>query len=96
MSNSRPGLVVRRGGDRYELCDGDELVSFASYLEIDGVVVVPHVETRVQHRGNGYSSVLMAGVVDDLRTRRMRIDARCWVAREYVVGLDDADELMAR
>jgi hypothetical protein len=38
----------------------------------------------------------MAGVVDDLRARRMRIDARCWVAREYVTGLDDADELLAR
>lgn len=96
MNTSRSALVVSRGDDRYELRDGDELLSFASYSEIDGVVVVPYVETRVQHRGNGYSSVLMAGVVDDLRARGMRIDARCWVAREYVTGLDDADELMVR
>ena len=96
MSNSRSDLAVSRRDDRYELRDGDELLSFASYSETDGVVVVPYVETQVQHRGNGYSSMLMAGVVDDLRARQMRIDARCWVAREYVTGLDDADELMAR
>ena len=96
MSNSRSALVVSRRADRYELHDGDELLSFAPYSEVDGVVVMPHVETRVQHRGNGYSSALMAGVVDDLRARQLRIDAQCWVAREYVTGLDDADELTAR
>ena len=96
MSNVRSDLVVSRGDDRYELHDGDELLSFAPYSEGDGVVVMPHVETRVQHRGSGYSSVLMAGVVDDLRARRLRIDPVCWVARQYVAVLDDADELLAR
>jgi len=96
MSNTRSDLVVSRRDGRYELHDGDELLSFAPYSEVGGVVVMPHVETRVQHRGSGYSSALMAGVVDDLRARRLRIDPICWVARQYVSALDDADELTAR
>ena len=96
MNDARSGLLFSRRDDRYELHDGDELLSFAPYTESDGVVAVPHVETRVRHRGNGYSSVLMAGVVDDLRTRGLRIDPICWVARQYVAALDDADELTAR
>jgi uncharacterized protein len=89
-------LRVTRSGDRaqYELHDGDELLSFAPFSERDGVVTVPHVETRLQHRGNGYSSALMAGVVDDLRTRGLRIDPICPVARRYVQALPDADTLM--
>lgn len=95
MKDARSDLLVSRRDDRYELHHGDELLSFAPYTEVDGVVVVPHVETRVRHRGNGYSSVLMAGVVDDLRARGLRIDPICWVARQYVDALDDADELTA-
>ena len=89
-------LHVSRRDDRaqYELYDGDELLSFATFTETDGVVTVPHVETRPQHRGNDYSSVLMEGVVDDLRARRLRIDPVCWVARRHVEALPDADELM--
>lgn len=94
MSNEP--LRISRSGDRaqYELYDGDELLSFAPFSERDGVVTVAHVETRVQHRGNGYSSALMAGLVDDLRTRGMSIDPVCPVARRYVQALPDADELM--
>ena len=89
-------LHVSRRDDRaqYELYDGDELLSFATFTQTDGVVTVPHVETRPQHRGNHYSSVLMEGVVDDLRARQLRIDPVCWVARRHVEALPDADELM--
>ena len=96
MSNARSDLSVSRRDDRYELHDGDELLSFAPYSEVDGVIVMPHVETRVQHRGNGYSSVLMAGVVDDVRARGVTIDPICWVARQYVAVLPDAADLTAR
>ncbi len=79
---------------RYELYDDGELLSFAPFSQADGVVTVPHVETRVQHRGNGFSSVLMDGVVDDLRTNDLRIRPICWVARQHVQALPDADQLI--
>ncbi len=60
------------------------------------MLTVPHIETLVQHRGNGYSSILMEGLVDDLRSRGLRIEPTCVVVRGYVQALPDADELMVR
>ena len=54
MSNSRSDLAVSRRDDRYELRAGDELLSFASYLEIDGVVV--KVDDLAQRDVLGYTS----------------------------------------
>ncbi len=79
---------------RYELYDDDELLSFAAFSRDDGVVTVPHVETRVQHRGHGFSSVLMDGVVGDLRANDLRIRPICWVARQHVQALPDAEQLI--
>jgi predicted GNAT family acetyltransferase len=97
MTDTSSDLHVVRRDDRgrYELYDGDEVLSFADFVETDGVIVVPYVETLARHRGNGHSSRLMAGVVDDLRTRGLRIDPVCPVARRYVQALPDADQLMA-
>jgi predicted GNAT family acetyltransferase len=99
--NSLPeadGLRVSRCDDRaqYELHDGDELLTFAPFTEADGVLTVPHIETLVQHRCNGYSSILMDGLIDDLRSRGLRIEPTCVVVRGYVRALPDADELMVR
>jgi len=79
---------------RYELYDGDELLSFAPFSQADGVLTMPHVETRVQHRGNRFSSVLLDGVVDDLRAQGLRIRPICSVARRHVEALPDADHLI--
>jgi len=97
-STESGGLVVSRHDDRaqYELHDGDELLSFAPFTESDGVMTVPHIETLVQHRGRGYSAVLMDALVDDLRSRGLRIEPTCGVVRRHVRALPDADELMVR
>jgi predicted GNAT family acetyltransferase len=89
-------MHVIRADERsqYELYDGDELLSFAPFSQADGVVTVPHVETRLQHRGNGFSSALMDGVVGDLRANGLRIRPICWVARRHVRALPDADHLI--
>ena len=98
-SPTTPGtLSVSRHDDRarYELHDGDQLLSFAPFTESDGVMTVPHIETLVEHRGHGYSSILMDGLVADLRSRELRIDPTCVVVRGYVRALPDADELLIR
>ncbi len=91
-------LRVRRRDDigRYELYDGHELLSFAPFTEKGDVITIPHVETRLQYRGNGYASLLLGGFVDDLRHRGLRVDATCPVARRFIQSLPDADELMVR
>jgi predicted GNAT family acetyltransferase len=95
--DDRPTTEVTRNdtSGRYELRADGELLSWATYTVDGGVVTVPHVETELRHRGNHYSSTLMAGVVADLRARDLRIEPLCWVARSYVESLTDAETLLA-
>lgn len=79
---------------RYELRVDDELVSIAVYSERPDAIVVPHIETRADRRGNGYSHLLMAGVIDDVRARSLKIVPTCGAARAYVAALPDAHEIM--
>jgi hypothetical protein len=62
---------------RYELRRDGELIGFASYRRTGQLLAVPHVETLVEHRGNRFSEILMAGIVDDARARSFRIDPVC-------------------
>lgn len=89
---------VRRNdaAGRYELLVDAEVVSFADFTERDGAIVVPHVETVPRHRGHGFSTRLMDGVVDDLRSRSMQIVPHCSFARAHVSALADARDLIAR
>jgi predicted GNAT family acetyltransferase len=91
---SAAGPRLERRTGRYELLDGDELLSYADCSESDGVVTIPYIETIPRHRRQGYSSLLMAGVVKDLRERNLRAHATCPVARAYIAALPDADELL--
>jgi len=87
---------VTRHDDRgcYELDVGGHTVAFADFSQHDDVITIPHIETDVRHRGNGYSSVLMDGVIDDLRRRNEQVRATCPVARAHIVA--NAPELLAR
>jgi uncharacterized protein len=92
-----PHTVTRNETDRrYELHIDGELVSIADYAERPDAIVVPHVETRRDLRDNGYSQLLLAGVVDDLRARSLKIVPTCSAARAYVTALPDADDLITR
>ncbi|MGB0111714.1 MAG: GNAT family N-acetyltransferase [Ilumatobacteraceae bacterium] len=90
------GSVVRRNDERqrYELHVDGTLVSFADFSERPDAIVVPHVETDPRFRGRGHSSTLMAGVVDDLKARSIKIVPHCPFARSFVEALPDADELI--
>lgn len=58
------------GPSRFELRRGSEsgeLVGWAAYRREDGAVVIPHVETLVQYRGQGFADRLMAGIVATVR-----------------------------
>jgi predicted GNAT family acetyltransferase len=80
-------LVVHHDvdGRRYELHRGDQLIGFADYVAHDDVIVIPHVETLVEHRGNGFAAVLMAGIVDDVRASGRRIRPVCPYAAQYLL-----------
>ncbi len=81
---------------RYELRVDGEVVSFAEFRERPGAIVVPHVETRIDRRGEGLSTLLMDGVVEDLIERSLKIVPLCPFARAHVVARPDADDLIAQ
>lgn len=64
--------------------DDSRVVGHADY-SIDGdVVVVLHVETDPDHRGNGYAARLMAGVLESARSNEQKIRPVCSYAVDYI------------
>lgn len=77
-------VVERADVGRFELQVGGEIVSFASFSEINGVVTVPHVETDPAHRGRGNAATLMEGLLGLLRSTERTIAPLCPFAAEHV------------
>lgn len=69
---------------RFELRRSGELVGFATYRRRDPAVVVAHVETLAPHRGQGYASRLMAGIVAMVRRDGRTIVPLCPFAVDYL------------
>jgi predicted GNAT family acetyltransferase len=89
------GTVTRHDDrGRYELDIDGDVVAFAEFSGGADSITIPHIETAPQHRGNGYSSVLMDGVIDDLRARGLTVRATCPVARAHIAA--NAAELLVR
>ena len=82
---------------RFELRRAGELVGFATYRRTDPAVVVAHVETLAPHRGQGYASRLMAGIVAMVRRDGRTIVPRCPFAAAYLRDRpEDADVVHPR
>jgi predicted GNAT family acetyltransferase len=89
------GTVTRHDDrGRYELDIDGEVVAFAEFSAGNDSILIPYIETAPEHRGNGYSSMLMDGVIDDLRARGLTVRATCAVARAHVAA--NAAELLVR
>lgn len=78
-------IVERPADDRFELLRDGELVSYADYRTNDGgVLVVPHVETLRQHRGQGYAAQLMDGLLAIIRVDGRTIVPLCPFAADHI------------
>ncbi len=93
-SDTTRAPVVTRDDDRgrYDLTVGGGVVAFADFSPTGDMITIPYIETDVRHRGNGYSTLLMNGVAEDLRSRGMRVRATCPVARAHLA--EHAAELL--
>jgi predicted GNAT family acetyltransferase len=87
-TDADPARTVTRHDDRgrYELDVDGGVVAFADFSQHGEVITIPYIETDVRHRGHGYSSVLMDGVIDDLRERSVHVRATCSVARAHIAA----------
>jgi len=73
---------------RYEYVVDGEPLSFAEYRR-DGdadAVVMHHTYTEPRHRGRGFAARVVAGALDDLRTRRLHVVPECWFVAEFVAA----------
>ena len=79
---------------RFEI-DANGVTAFANYKLGDGVVAILHTETPVQARGQGIASKLVAGALDIIRARGLKVIPRCAFARDYVAKHPEVSDLVA-
>lgn len=81
------------GSSRFELHRDGELVGWARYRREDGIVVIPHVETLVEYRGQGFADRLMAGIVADVRRSGHTIMPLCSFAAAFLRDHPEHDDV---
>jgi predicted GNAT family acetyltransferase len=69
---------------RYELRVGGEPAGLIRYRTEPGVVVLVHTEVFPSAEGRGLGSRLVAGALDDIRARGLRVAPLCPFAAAYV------------
>lgn len=79
---------------RFELRRHGEVVGYATFREQGDAVVVPHVETPLEHRGQGYAGKLMDGIVEHLRSTGRTIVPHCSFAASYMRDHPEHDDLV--
>jgi uncharacterized protein len=79
---------------RFEL-DADGVTAFANYKLGDGVISILHTETPVEARGQGIASKLVAGALDIIRARGLKVIPRCAFVRAYVAKHPEIRDLVA-
>ncbi len=69
---------------QYELTVDGERVGFLAYRDRDGKRVLLHTEVDRDIEGEGLGSRLVAGALDDIRARRLRVAAVCVFVRDFL------------
>jgi uncharacterized protein len=79
---------------RFEL-DAGGVTAFMTYRLGDGVITLQHTETPPQARGQGIASRLVAGVLDIVRARGLRVIPRCPFVSAYIAKHPEFSDLLA-
>jgi len=79
---------------RFEL-DANGVTAFANYKLGDGVISILHTETPVEARGQGIASKLVAGALDIVRARGLKVIPRCAFVRAYVAKHPEVSDIVA-
>jgi len=89
--------LVRDNPDeqRYELLVNGELVGELVYRLRDSRITLLHTEVSPSVEGQGLGGRLVAGALDDIRARGLRVVPVCPFVRAYLRRHPDAADLVA-
>lgn len=79
---------------RFEL-EEDGRLAFADYREMDGVLMLPHVEAHPDLRGKGTAGRLMEGVLEIARARGLKVTPICGYAVAYLQRHPEHQDLLS-
>jgi uncharacterized protein len=79
---------------RFEF-DANGVTAFLTYRLANGVITLQHTETPPQARGLGIASRLVAGVLDIVRARGLKVIPRCDFVRAYMAKHPEFSDLLA-
>ena len=97
--NARAGdatVVDNAAKRRYELRLDDVVIGQIAYASEPGAVVLIHTEVSTEVEGGGFGSRLVAGALDDIRARGLRVVPICPFAASFIRSHPEYADLVAR
>jgi predicted GNAT family acetyltransferase len=79
---------------RFELESGG-VTAYAEYRIAGNVITIMHTETPTQARGRGLASQLVAGALENVRARGLKVVPRCPFVRAYIAKHPEYRDLLA-
>lgn len=79
---------------RYEVRRGDTLLGQIRYRTEPGLVVLVHTDVATSVEGSGVGSALVAGALDDIRARGLRVVPVCPFVAAYIRRHPDYADLV--
>jgi hypothetical protein len=88
-------VVENADEGRYEIVVDGEVAGFTR-VDIDGdVATFPHTEIASEFEGHGLASELIRGALDDVRSKGLRVVARCPFVRAFIDKNPEYQDLLA-
>jgi predicted GNAT family acetyltransferase len=83
-----------RDRSRYELVVDGEVAGFVQYSMRGGRLILVHTDIDEARAGHGLASILVSGVLDDVRRRGLRIVPVCPFVERYIGRHPEYDDLV--
>lgn len=97
MNPQRSGSVAVRHAPelrRYEGVLEGQVVGAAEYRRTGECIVMHHTFTDPAYRGRGIAAVVVAGALDDIRLRGLRVEPVCWYVAQFIDSHPDYRDLL--
>ena len=95
-ADAEPRIVDNTVEQRYELWVGEARAGVIEYDTEPGVVVLIHTEVDPAFEGRGLAAKLIAGAIEDIRARGLKLVPVCPVVRAHLRRHPEDRDLVVR